>query len=387
MNPGLAKAMRTMRHQILCAAAVVAATIMTAPVGAQWDEQASDASFSHVDYHDAASLRARARELEARNAELEAVLAGGEGGCGCCLQPAGWFDPCCCGPTWAFSLNGDGWSDHGDFGLENNFGNRFTLDATWDLGGNGVRGHLGAAYGIYDYHGRIISSGFRDNTASAEQQIFVTAGLYRRGSGCCGDDWTWAIAYDYLNDNNYDLFGDNIEAHQFRFLLGRLVNPCNEFGVWGAIGIDDDDLSYDGIVPGTVEAQDQAHLYWRRYYDFGGETMLYAGLTSHNAALNTFPNLTGLDTNDDLTEAVIGLRGIAPLTCNIGLVGGFHYLIPSASGGQFGEFNERVAAFEESWNVTFGLVWVRGCSLPALPTADNGWMTKRITADFSQSVP
>lgn len=61
-------------------------------------------------------------------------------------------------------------------------------------------------------------------------------------------------------------------------------------------------------------------------------------------------------------------------------MGGFHYVIPSTSGGLLSEDGllPRAAASEESWNVTFGLMWVRGCNLPVLPGADNGWLGKRI---------
>ena len=373
-----------MTRQLLCTAAVAAATFVLADAaGAQWDDRQADVSYHDVELTDAA-LRSHVRELEVRNSELEAAVAEMGGGCGCCLSPAGWFDPCCCGPTWSFSLNGDGWTDHGEvFDSEDNFGNRFTLEATWDLNDSGVRGHLGGGYGIYNYHGRRGQAQGRDD--GAEQQVYLTAGLYRRGSGCCGDCWTWGLAYDYLHDNHYGSFANAVELNQFRFLVGRLIDPCNELGVWGAVGLDDDDLLvFRDRTLAEVEAQDQIHLYWRRYYDFGGETMLYAGLTSPNASFFQ-RSAPVLDSNDDLTEAVIGLRGIAPLTCNVGLVGGFHYLIPSARGGLSGaRFTGRSAAEQETWNVTFGVVWVRGCSLPVLPVADNGWMTKRVvqTAPF-----
>ena len=39
---------------------------------------------------------------------------------------------------------------------------------------------------------------------------------------------------------------------------------------------------------------------------------------------------------------------------------------------------------QETWNVTFGLIWVRGCSLPVLPVADNGWLGKRMIGFQSQ---
>ena len=39
---------------------------------------------------------------------------------------------------------------------------------------------------------------------------------------------------------------------------------------------------------------------------------------------------------------------------------------------------------EEAWNVIFGLIWVRGCSLPVLPVADNGWLGQRMIGFQSQ---
>ena len=332
------------------------------------------------------ALEAHNRELEAEAARCRAILdeslAGGGSCCGdCCLTPAAWFDPCCCGPTWSAYVAGDAWRDVADVDGSNNFGNRFGIDATWAINDCGVRGHAGMGYGVYDYHGR----DFLPSQSSTEQQVYLTAGVYRRASGCCGDQWTWAASYDFLNDNHYGQSGESIDLHQVRFLVGRMMNPCNEVGVWGAFGVADDDYGRFLWPPGRVEVQDQVNLYWRRYWDFGGQTMLYAGLaqtnffSTENVDLITLP---GTESGDDYTEFVIGLRGTAPLTCNMGLFGGAHYVIPSSGGGtQPPAFFP--AAVQESWNVTFGVVWVRGCSLPLLPTADNGWLGKR-TSGFLQ---
>ena len=362
----------------LLALLALAALLPATSAAAQLD----DVSYGGADYESRrAALLERNDELQAEVARyhemLDAGAAGGGSCCNpCCLTPAAWFDPCCCGPTWSASVAGDGWRDASD--EPNNFGNRFGIDATWALNDCGMRGHLGMAYGLYDYHGHTS----RFDGSSAEQQIFLTAGVYRRASGCGGDDWTWAASWDFLNDNHYGFARESIDLHQVRFLVGRMMNPCNEFGVWGAFGVVDDDYNRFTSPLATIEVQDQVNLYWRRYWDFGGETMLYGGVAQNNITFEPgfFSGPFELP-GDDLTEFVVGLRGIAPLSCNVGLFGGAHYVIPSASGGRNVPFFPAYA--EENWSVTFGVMWVRGCSLPLLPTADNGWMGKRLPIGIS----
>ena len=283
--------------------------------------------------------------------------------CGAGREKANWFDSTSSGPTVAAFVAGDSWRDASEFSWPNNFGGRLGIDATWGLGDSGVNASLGAAYGLYDLHGRLTANG-----SSTEQQLFLTAGLFHRANGQCGDVWTWGASYDYLHDNNYGVVAEAIDLHQIRFMFGRTLNPRNEIGIWGAVGVSDDD--YQGVFFGSgskVESQDQINLYWRRYYSMGGETMLYAGLADPNFTVDGNGN-SSVNEDDDLREIVLGLRGTAPLTSNLGLFGGVHYVIPSASGGDMDE---------ENWNTVFGIMWVHGSNLPLLPTADNGWFGKR----------
>lgn len=288
--------------------------------------------------------------------------AAGDGG-GCYEPPCvNWFDPCCQNRTLSVFFAGDAWRDFSEIDWSSNFGGRIGADLTWAMGDRGVRGHVGASYGAYDLHGRLTQ-----NQSSTQQQFFLSTGLYHWASGLGSDRWTWAVNYDYLNDNHYGVAAESVRFHQIRFLGGRRVSPFNEFGVWGGFGLAG---SYtDNFIPAKV--QNQLNLYWRHFYEFGGQTMLYAGMAQPAVAI----------TGNALTEGVVGLRGIAPLTNNWGLIGGVHYVIPSASGGQpIGGFPP--SSLEENWNVTFGVIWVPGCgcSLPVLPVADNGWLGKRFVA-------
>lgn len=282
----------------------------------------------------------------------------------CSLQAPNWFDPSCQGPTIAAFVTGEGWRDASELSWPNNFGNRIGLDSTWNLADTGVRASLGFAYGMYDYHGRFIL-----DDASTEQQIFLTGGLYHRASGRNHDVWTWAVSYDYLNDNHYGLLADSVGLHQTRYLVGHMFGTNDELGVWGSVGLADDSLTSLGIDP-KVDAQDQVNLYWRHYYQLGGETMLYAGLAQPNLTVNA-PAPFARNTNDNLREFVIGMRGLAPLTNCLALFGGMHYVVPTAQAGNG-------AMDQENWNIGIGLMWIRGCNLPVLPVADNGWFGKRL---------
>ena len=286
-----------------------------------------------------------------------ADVGGSDDGCSCCADPGCWQD------NLVFFLASDAWKTKADEDLSgNNFGFRFGFNSGWGISdGTSVRAQFGASYAAYDLSGRNANATNVVNPSSAEEQVFVTAGFYKRGNVCCGDPVSWGIVYDYLHDDNYGEEGDRIQVSQFRFVAGYATSVCNEFGVTGAIRLEDDVIT--SAVQGTalISSMDYVALYWKRNWAYGGDTTLLVGLA------------------DDPGDVLLGLRGTAPLSCNVALFGNFHYYIPSTGAGNV--FPN--AWTEDTWNVTFGLAFYPGgkassdtvsgnAGLPLLPVADNG---------------
>ena len=90
--------------------------------------------------------------------------------------------------------------------------------------------------------------------------------------------------------------------------------------------------------------------------------------------------LLGAETHDrfDQGQWIVGLNGRVPLNNRTSLFGGVNYIIPSTSPGDDDPNGIDDSYAEETWNVTFGVVWTfgPGCSCaqnsPLLPVANNG---------------
>ena len=118
---------------------------------------------------------------------------------------------------------------------------------------------------------------------------------------------------------------------------------------------------YDGN-GAVVEAIDQYKVYWRRDWEFGGETMVYTGIANDRY---------------DLGQWILGFSGRVPLSHRTSLFGGVQYILPSTSPGNDAPNGVGNSYSEETWNVSFGLVWTFGSGSccgqnnPLLPVADN----------------
>jgi len=253
-------------------------------------------------------------------------------------------------------LAGDGWKMKADDDDNNNFGFRTGLNGSMPLR-NGIRGQLGASIGGYDFYGREDAP---ENPAEA--QVFVTAGVSKRANLRSGERVSWGIVWDYMNGQHWGEAGDSVGLHQVRLLAGYALNSRDEVGFWGAWGInecvafrlDDDPL---------VSAFDQYNFYWRRHWDYGGETMIYLGVPDDRYKLGQF---------------TVGGNGRIPLSDRTSVFGGVHYIIPSTSPGDTSPNGVGNSYSEDTWNVTVGLVWSFGPgrdnpqNVPLLPVADNG---------------
>lgn len=285
--------------------------------------------------------------------------------CKCCegCDIGGWRDNT---EVWAgvdtFRSRGDGITILGPISppLGNSFGAVAGFNTAVGLGDSPIRAQFGASYALYDWKGRW----FPISDASAEQQTFITIGLSKRSNIACGDPISWGVVFDQMFDHQWGFFADELYLTQFRFIGGYALNECNEVGFTGTIHTQSDvvqDLSF--LFPGIfsqVRAMNQANLFWKHNWEFGGTTTAYVGV---------------LD-SADVGDWLFGVQGTSPLNDYVSLYGGFTYVAPASGSGIFGSSLEQ-------WNASLGLVYSFGGKavsrnvsgpqgMPLLPVANNG---------------
>jgi hypothetical protein len=251
----------------------------------------------------------------------------------------------------------DGWKGRIDNDHNNNFGPRGGVNVG-ALAFNNIGGQLGVSYAGYDLHGREL-----DEERSAEDQLFITAGVFKRATCCCpGARWLDRISagfvYDQMIADNLGDRADYLTIGQVRGRVGFVLDCRNELGVWGASGIEPRNLVRPGLI---TEGMDQISGFWHHKWQYCAETTFWAGVA------------------EDPGQVTLGFQGEAPLNDRVSLFGSFHYILPSTSGGD----TPNNAYAEEFWSVSFGVtVYLRGCGgskniaghrwMPLLPVADNG---------------
>ncbi len=284
------------------------------------------------------------------------------GPCGtCCNDCSASGCGCGCVGTWHDNTSaffaGDGWNSIADDDDNNNFGFRLGFNSGFALGDSTLRGQFGLSYGAYDFHGR--ESSDTPEAASIEEQIFLTGGVYKRSDVCCGDYLSYGLVYDAMITDNTGERAASIEIGQVRGVVGYALNEASEVGMWAAFRIDNDRVA--GI---PYRAMDQVNFFWHYNWIYGADTTAYLGWS------------------DDPGMLVLGLNGQAPLSSSTALFGNVVYNLPSTGGGD-ARVGVDDAFNQETWNVTFGLVYYFGgkavsrnvsgnAGLPLLPVADNG---------------
>lgn len=252
----------------------------------------------------------------------------------------------------------DAWENQADLDDGNNFGFRTGLNTGVPLLPRyGIGAQLGASFGCYDLMGR--DQGAVD---SIETETMITAGVFKRANYACSERLSWAIAYDHqFRDNYAKNGGDSLGLGQFRGLVGYALNCRNEVGVWFTQSNGDKDpipaASASIGLELWEEPVQQYNLFWRRYWECGGDTMLYFGAV------------------EDPGEFVVGLNARVPLNSRWALFGAATYIKPSVDAGVPGYI-------EDTWSLTAGMAFYPGRNAqsccggstwqPLLPVADNG---------------
>lgn len=185
-------------------------------------------------------------------------------------------------------------------------------------------------------------------------QGFATAGLYHQDV----DGWSAGLVVDVLESSYYDEF----RLAQARGLVARRCGAADWFGVWGAVGIEDDAARFGETVV-QLEVLDQVALLWRRLWSSGVRTTVWAGAAeAHDEVVYVFDAETDGRTG---TAFTYGASLWAPLNAAWAIVGEAHFVSPADSG---------------TVDATLGVAWFPGDRarpsgvdprMPLLPVANN----------------
>ncbi|MCE9548572.1 MAG: hypothetical protein K8T25_24110 [Planctomycetia bacterium] len=280
----------------------------------------------------------------------------------CCDDVGGWLYNT---QVW---FGGEAYKSAGDYlvppgeakGFMDSAGAVTGFNTGFGLGDSRVRAQLGATYGAFDFKGRDTEPSSTFHDSSVEQQVFLTGGLYKRSDVKNDDRISWGVVYDQFFGHQWGLWAGEVSLAQVRGILGYAVDECNEVGVWGTAHLGRDLSVFLVGTPPPIRAMDQANIYWRHNYDFGGSTMLYIGALDQ-ASVGSWQ---------------LGALGEAPLSDRLSLYANYTYVAPSSASGPVG-------ANEVQWDISVGLSYTLGAKsvadtvsgqpgLPLLPVANNG---------------
>jgi hypothetical protein len=220
--------------------------------------------------------------------------------------------------------------------------------------------NFGAPLGIFDWGWQIGAEATQSNLTGANSsdpesqnrnQFFVTGGIFKRARewGC-----QWGVVYDWL----HDVYFLKADLKQIRsdssFLFPGGVHEVGYFGAYGTGGQNYVLLDRNVKYFIYMEPTDVFALYYRRYFDGGGDGRIWLGWTGNGAG-------------------VLGGEIRVPMGKSWELQNRFNYLIPKQGNGGGAES-------QESWGVSLNLVWYighpAGCERyhpyrPFLNVADN----------------
>ncbi|MDA8743941.1 hypothetical protein N9N28_04835 [Rubripirellula amarantea] len=236
-------------------------------------------------------------------------------------------------------------SGSGSFGFYEGFNEGRSLKKLfgWDMAAQlGLRATQSSLYG----------SEFTDES---RQQVFVTAGLFRR----VDYGLQYGAVLDYLNED----WWYQADLLQIRGEVSWKTNGCHVFGVQYMAGLSDSTSttavqdSTNTIFAGSIsiEPTDQYRVFYRRLLNRSGDWTAFIG---------------GTDREDTLLGAGMNL----PLTQKLLLNSSATFLIPAEA-----DLNRDFQ--DETWNISLGLTYrpggPKGCGRycrPLFDVADNGTM-------------
>jgi hypothetical protein len=210
---------------------------------------------------------------------------------------------------------------------------------------------------LSDYMGLGVQLGGSGSITDDQEQVFVTGGLFWRGDMQGGSAWNVGAVVDFLHDGLFDA-----QVAQVRGKVSYTANFRNEFGVWGAEGILDDENDSGG----NVDTANQINLFWRHLWAVGLDTTLWVGWRDGQGLA---------DDDKEESGTAVGAEIELPVSDAWSLAVGGH------------------RAFEsDTWNVWAGAQWYFGGQarqrylgqhrhLPLFRVADNSTLTLALEPD------
>jgi hypothetical protein len=285
------------------------------------------------------------------------------GDCGDCEECCPWMLPWSWGPRTLAIFGGvHGYKGPRDRGVNGNFGFQEGVNYGAPLGDPWGCGYQ---VGFQALQSNISGYPNTENTTNptaataTRHQYFFTTGIFRRAE-CAG--WQYGVVFDLLHDDYYQ----QANLKQIRSETGYLFNESFEIGYSGAYGVGGDDVNgtyFGRTIDGQLDATDQFVIYFRRYFENGGDGRIWGGMTGHG-------------------DGLFGADAWVPLGSSWALQNSFNYIIPKGGRGssisQDGQLEG--AQVKEAWSVAINLVWYPGrdsscvaksCYRPLLNVADN----------------
>ena len=254
----------------------------------------------------------------------------------------------------------------------------------------GIGAQFGVGYHAADLDGRFLNDGYNTTVTSAgQQELFMTAGLFRRAFAGEGffSQFSMGIAYDWLLTNDFGQIDQSPTLGQWRGQIGYALNACNEIGVWGTLrdmGCQKDHLVNSDsdqfqAYPYHYQALSQIDFFWHHTFNCGANMWLRFGLPEQTRL--------ALDQNgDSITDGslytwTIGATFLVPISSTLALYADGEYMRPSASASA-NALAPGEASVENGYSISFGLAFYPGgnartrtvagnCWMPVLPVANN----------------
>lgn len=232
------------------------------------------------------------------------------------------------------NINGGTGALTGSYGAVIGFNSGHTLTES----GFGIQ--VGAALGFYDPKGRLR---IIPEATALETHQYYTVGVYKHANpsdegGSFADRLSLGLVVDAMHAENWGVNANNISLSQLRGTVGYALNTRTEVGVWATHGLDTDDAAVTVAgAPGVrreIRAADQANLYVKHHFGFGGDITGYLGVFDGSA----------------IGEWQVGMTAKVPLNPDWAVYSSANYVVPDSASGPNG-------SGEEQFSLSFGLTY------------------------------
>lgn len=210
----------------------------------------------------------------------------------------------------------DGSKQPQDFGVNAQFGGRFSANWAVPIPQSGLGFQIGTAVSQTD-HAVAVTKAIEGS--SSRTQSFTTVGVFQRTES----GWTWAIVDDFLYQEDYD----STTLMQLRGRIGYDLNGMDEVGVFGMAPLIGADSDWAG---NSVHLRPlaQGSLFWRHTWESGGQTTCWLGISDRHGRANAALG----DRSDAGIVPVFGSDLHLPLNDRWAIYGEANFVMPPDTG-------------------------------------------------------